>query len=97
MSKITLVSSQNDEILIAREAAMISPTLKAMLESPLKEASGVIELLNMDTNLLKKVAEYLEYNLQYKSTDEDQEDVPEFEIPTEMALELLLAADYLNV
>jgi elongin-C len=39
------------------------------------------------------VVEYLYYNAKYR----DSVDVPEFSVPTEMALELLVAADFLHV
>ena len=58
--------------------------------------SGVISLLNnwRDSGaILEKVCEYLYYNLKNK----EAKDVPDMEIPPEMCLELLLAADYLNV
>ena len=42
--------------------------------------------------VLEKVCEYLYYNLKNK----DQKDVPDMEIPPELCLELLMAADYLN-
>ena len=43
--------------------------------------------------ILEKVCEYLLYNLRNK----EGRDVPDMEIPPEMCLELLLAADYLDV
>lgn len=43
--------------------------------------------------VLEKVCEYLYYNLKHK----DAKDVPDMEIPPELCLELLMAADYLNV
>lgn len=43
--------------------------------------------------MLEKVCEYLYYNEKHK----DAKDVAEMELPTELALELLMAADYLNV
>ena len=49
-----------------------------------------------DTNsgvILEKVCEYLYYNLKNK----DMKDVPDMPIPPELCLELLMAADYLNV
>lgn len=97
MTTVTLISREKDEFPISREAALVSPTLRTMLEGPFKEKGGHIELSSIDSTVLKKVVEYLEYNLEYKGVDEEQEQIPEFEIPTEMALELLLAADYLNV
>lgn len=49
-----------------------------------KNHSGVV---------LEKVCEYLYYNLKHK----DEKDVPDMEIPPELCLELLMAADYLHV
>ena len=43
--------------------------------------------------VLEKVCEYLYYNLKHK----DQKDVPDMEISPELCLELLMAADYLDV
>lgn len=97
MKTVTLISREKDEFPISREAALVSPTLRIMLEGPFKENEDHIELSSIDSAVLKKVVEYLEYNLEHKEVDREQEQVPEFEIPTEMALELLLAADYLNV
>ncbi|AQZ10714.1 ELC1 (YPL046C) [Zygosaccharomyces parabailii] len=96
MPEVTLISSDKREFSISREAAMVSPTLKAMLEGPFKEKNGRVELPGIEGNVLAKTVEYLQYNLRYRAQP-NQEDIPEFEIPTEMALELLLAADYLNV
>jgi hypothetical protein len=42
--------------------------------------------------VLEKVAEYFYYN--YKNRN--REDVPDMEIPPELCLELLMAADYLD-
>lgn len=42
--------------------------------------------------VLEKVAEYFCYN--YKNRN--REDVPDMEIPAELCLELLMAADYLD-
>ena len=42
---------------------------------------------------MEKVCEYFYYNLRNKGA----KDVPDMEIPPELCLELLMAADYLNV
>nr|5ZB2_B Chain B, Elongin-C [Saccharomyces cerevisiae S288C] len=84
---VTLVSKDDKEYEISRSAAMISPTLKA----------GRIELKQFDSHILEKAVEYLNYNLKYSGVSEDDDEIPEFEIPTEMSLELLLAADYLSI
>jgi len=42
--------------------------------------------------VLEKVCEYFYYYEKYKNT----KDVPDMDIPTELSLELLIAADYLD-
>jgi len=42
--------------------------------------------------VLEKVSEYLYYNYKYRN----KEDVPDMEIPPELCLELLMAADFLD-
>lgn len=42
--------------------------------------------------MLEKVCEYFYYNEKYK----DSKDVPDMDFPTELSLELLMAADYLD-
>ncbi|CAM9024084.1 unnamed protein product [Wickerhamomyces anomalus] len=91
---ITLVSSDGFEFIIRKKAAMASGTLKNMLSSTFRETEErKIKLQEMDGRLLGKVVEYLYYNLKYRGDD----DIPEFNIPTEMALELLVASDFLDV
>lgn len=94
---VTLVSKDDKEYEISRSAAMISPKLKAMIEGPFRERKGRIELKQFDSHILEKAVEYLNYNLKYSGVSEDDDEIPEFEIPTEMSLELLLAADYLSI
>lgn len=80
---------------------MVSPTLKAMIEGSFEENKGRIELKQFDSHILEKVVEYLNYNFKYGGTnveeDDEEDEIPEFDIPTEMSLELLLAADYLSI
>lgn len=91
---VTLISSDGFQYSITKEAAYISGTLKNMLSNSFQEAStNTIKLHDLDSTILEKVVEYLYYNLKFK----DVVDVPEFDIPTEMALELLVAADFLDV
>ena len=59
------------------------------------EANGwtwlILVLIN-SAIVLEKVCEYFYYNEKYK----DSKDMPDMEIPLELCLELLMAADYLN-
>lgn len=91
---VTLISRDGFNFEIARDAALVSGTLRGMLNTSFRESStNTIRLHELDATLLEKVIEYLYYNLKYK----DVVDVPDFDIPTEMALELLVAADFLDV
>ncbi|KAH3671014.1 hypothetical protein OGAPHI_000725 [Ogataea philodendri] len=91
---VTLISNDGFQFLISKDAALVSGTLKGMLNTSFQESStNTIKLHELDGVLLEKVIEYLYYNLKYK----ESVDVPEFDIPTEMALELLVAADFLDV
>jgi transcription elongation factor B subunit 1 len=91
---VTLISSDGYSYVISREAAMVSGTLSGMLgSSSFEEArSGKVRLVNMNGVLLEKICEYLCYNLKYRN----KSDVPDFDVPPEMALELLVAADFLD-
>ncbi|KAK9471861.1 BTB/POZ protein [Dipodascopsis tothii] len=94
---VRLVSSDGFEFAIMRSAAMISGTLRGMLS----ESSHFVEakrnrvvLSNINGILLEKVCEYLYYNLKHQNNPGN---IPEFDVPPEMVLELLVASDFLDV
>ncbi|ODQ65067.1 putative transcriptional elongation regulator Elc1/Elongin C [Nadsonia fulvescens var. elongata DSM 6958] len=92
---VTLISGDGFEFIVTREAAFVSATLRGMLSvaSNFEEAqTNRVLLENINATCLEKICEYMYYNLTYK----DSVDVPDFDVPPEMALELLVAADYLN-
>ncbi|CAF9936820.1 MAG: Transcription elongation factor B (SIII), polypeptide 1 (15kDa, elongin C) [Alectoria fallacina] len=106
---VTLISNDGFEFIIRREAACVAGTIKKMLDPQSAcalpfdvHAHAVIytmrvTILTSQNNhsgvVLEKVCEYLYYNLKHK----DEKDVPDMEIPPELCLELLMAADYLHV
>jgi elongin-C len=53
--------------------------------------SGICKLDTISGIVLEKVVEYLYYNEKHKNS----EGVPDMDIPSELCLELLMAADYL--
>lgn len=65
----------------------------ALLPHPLLGLTSGADARNDSGVVLEKVCEYLYYNLKHK----DSKDVPDMEIPPELCLELLMAADYLHV
>ncbi|OTB01017.1 hypothetical protein M426DRAFT_323800 [Hypoxylon sp. CI-4A] len=93
---VTLVSSDGYEFVLLREATLISPVIKNMLDpkSQFSEArTGRCVFEEINGMVLEKVVEYFHY--WYKNRErEDIEDMP---IPVELCLELLMAADYLNL
>eukprot|EP00658_Telonema_sp_P-2_P036287 TRINITY_DN26283_c0_g1_i2.p1 TRINITY_DN26283_c0_g1~~TRINITY_DN26283_c0_g1_i2.p1 ORF type:complete len:137 (+),score=60.75 TRINITY_DN26283_c0_g1_i2:131-541(+) len=93
---VKLVSGDGMEFLVEREAAMVSGTIKNMLSSPgmFVEASGEIKFPEIKAEVLEKVCQYMFYKLKY--TNSTQPQIPEFEIEPELALSLLMAANYLD-
>ncbi|KAL1972961.1 hypothetical protein VTN31DRAFT_6503 [Thermomyces dupontii] len=92
---ITLVSSDGFEFILPRSCACVSGTIRRMLDpsSKFSEAlTGRCVLENISGVVLEKVCEYFLYNEKNK----EQSNVPDMEIPSELCLELLMAADYLD-
>merc|ERR1711998_144869 len=93
---VKLISSDGFEFIIEREAAMVSGTIKNMLSSPgmFVESSGEIVFGEINSKVLEKVCQYFHYKLKF--TNSTQPQIPEFAIEPEVALELLMAANYLD-
>lgn len=93
MEYCTLVSSDNHKFTISHDAAKISGTLASLLGSGFSEATtGIIRLESIEGVILEKVVEYLYYHLRYR----DEKEIPDFEFGAEFALNLLVAADFLD-
>ncbi|KAJ9667445.1 elongin C [Coniosporium apollinis] len=93
---VTLVSSDGFEFKLQRSAATISGAIKRMLDpiSNFTEAqTNTCTFENINGVVLEKVCEYLYYNEKHKNN----KDVPDMDIPPELCLELLMAADFLDV
>lgn len=91
---VRLVSNDGHTFVVSKDVASVSGTLQNMLSDTFEEGqTNTIKLHDIDGTVLEKVVEYLYYNRKWT----DSVDVPEFAVPTEMALELLVAADFLHV
>ncbi|KAK7453824.1 Skp1 family protein [Colletotrichum acutatum] len=93
---VTLVSSDGYEFVVLRDAAMISPAIKGMLDTRnnFREAAlGRCVFEEISGVVLEKVCEYFQYWYRYR----EREDVPDMDIPVELCLELLVAADFLGL
>jgi len=99
---VKLVSSDGYSFLVKRSVAMMSGTLKNMLsfDSSFKEALASTCPISERAPVVERVCEYMCFKAHYEGLGA-KEEVPlnEFteRIPPEVALELLLAADYLEV
>lgn len=94
---ITLISHDNYEFHLRRSAAISrSSTLRHMLDpqSRFSEAlTNTCRLENLSGAVLEKVVEYFYYAEKYAKVEGG---VADMEVPADMCLELLMAADYLD-
>eukprot|EP00871_Galdieria_phlegrea_P000922 jgi/Galph1/1830/GphlegSOOS_G508.1 len=91
---VLLKSSDGFEFYIAEECAKVSKFLKTTLESGFSEAkTGQLTLNEIPGRLLEKVCEYFYYHAMFEETDGN---LPPFEFPPEMAVELLMVANFLD-
>ncbi|TPX31664.1 hypothetical protein SmJEL517_g05065 [Synchytrium microbalum] len=107
---VKLISSDGFEFVIDRKCAMASGTLKNMLSSPgtlfvtlmvleeerqfTESIQNEIRLRDMKAIIVEKVCKYLYYKVKYSNATSD---IPPFPMENDLALELLMAADFLDV
>ncbi|KAH8109428.1 POZ domain-containing protein [Phellopilus nigrolimitatus] len=92
---VKLVSVDGFSFVVQRRVAMGSGTLKGMLESEFTESISSTCNINERGIVVEKMLEYLMYKKLYETAG-PREDIPDFQerIIPEIALELLMAADY---
>ncbi|KAG2074441.1 POZ domain-containing protein [Suillus decipiens] len=98
---VKITSSDGYSFLVKRSVAAISGTLKNMLseDSSFREAIANTCPISERAAVVEKVCEYMSFKAYYEGPgSKEGVDVNEFteRIPPEVALELLLAADYLE-
>lgn len=91
---VTLISADNHKFIVLKEVALISSVLRSLEEFE-EGQTGQVNL-DMDGEILEVVVEYLHYFYKYKGQEESGT-IPEFKIPTHLALELLVKADFLDI
>ncbi|EOR03676.1 Elongin-C [Wallemia ichthyophaga EXF-994] len=96
---VTLISSDEFSFIIPKPVALKAGMLADMLGEDSAFSESMSNTCNLDIRgvVLEKVCEYLLFKQRYESVD-NKETVPDFQerIPPEIALELLVAADYLQ-
>ena len=92
---VKLVSSEGREFFLDKQIAMASSTtIRTMLDGQFREAQdNVIRFPEIPGSILERVVQYLHYKFQYSDSTIR---IPEFPIEPEIALELLIAAKYLD-
>ncbi|KAF0717323.1 Aste57867_2354 [Aphanomyces stellatus] len=90
---VKLISAEGHEFYIARKCAMVSGTIKAMLTGHFSESKGEIRFPDIGASVLEKVIQYMYYKKRYSNSNAR---IPDFAIEPEIALELLMAANYLD-
>ncbi|KAI8999301.1 hypothetical protein HDU85_006085 [Gaertneriomyces sp. JEL0708] len=93
---VKLISADGFEFVIDRKCAMASGTIKNMLSSPgqfTESVQNTVNFRDIKAVILEKVCKYLYYKVRYTNSTSQ---IPEFAIEPEIALELLMAADFLD-
>ncbi|KHJ92957.1 Skp1 family, tetramerization domain protein [Oesophagostomum dentatum] len=93
---VKLVSSDGHQFYIKKELALTSGTIKAMLSGPgqySENESNEVNFREIPSHVLQKVCQYFAYKVRYTSSATE---IPEFNITPEVALELLMAANFLD-
>eukprot|EP00002_Diphylleia_rotans_P018934 TRINITY_DN365_c0_g1_i1.p1 TRINITY_DN365_c0_g1~~TRINITY_DN365_c0_g1_i1.p1 ORF type:complete len:102 (+),score=28.54 TRINITY_DN365_c0_g1_i1:69-374(+) len=92
---IKLTSNDGQVFIIDRRAALVSGTLRAMLGAQefIENKTGEVPLPDVRGVILERVCDYFYYKLRYTNSTGD---FPDFELDPEIALELLMAANYLD-
>jgi transcription elongation factor B subunit 1 len=90
---VTLVSAEGFEFVIERRCANVSGTIRAMLTGSYSETKdNYITFPEISTTILEKVIEYFHYKVRYSHSSE----MPEFKVEPDIALELLMASNFLD-
>eukprot|EP01105_Mastigella_eilhardi_P006444 TRINITY_DN18011_c0_g1_i1.p2 TRINITY_DN18011_c0_g1~~TRINITY_DN18011_c0_g1_i1.p2 ORF type:complete len:133 (+),score=32.60 TRINITY_DN18011_c0_g1_i1:45-401(+) len=98
LPSIRLTSAEGHEFIVHRDCAMVSGTIKSVFSGPgsfNEQAQNKIAFAEISAPVLEKVVQYFYYKLKYTAPGVNQ-DIPEFTIEPDIALELLMAANYLD-
>ncbi|KAJ5239107.1 transcription elongation factor B polypeptide 1 [Penicillium chermesinum] len=92
---VTLVSRDGFEFILEREQACVSGTISRMLDPKngfVEAITGRCVFENINGVILQLVCEYFLYNHRHRN----ELNVEDMELPLELCLEVLMAADYLD-
>ena len=92
---VKLLSAEGLEFYLERKIAMAgSGTIRTMLEGQFRESNeNLIRFPDISGDILERVVRYIYYKAQHSQSTTR---IPEFVIEPEVALELMIAAKYLD-
>eukprot|EP01108_Squamamoeba_japonica_P006944 TRINITY_DN573_c0_g1_i1.p3 TRINITY_DN573_c0_g1~~TRINITY_DN573_c0_g1_i1.p3 ORF type:complete len:107 (-),score=27.00 TRINITY_DN573_c0_g1_i1:62-382(-) len=93
---ITLISSDGFRFVVHTEAAMVSGAIRTVLTGPggfIEQTTGEMNFRDISGAVLERVVQYFYYKLRYRHSSAD---IPPFHIEPEYALEMLMAANFLD-
>ncbi|CAF0790551.1 unnamed protein product [Adineta ricciae] len=93
---VKLISSDDHEFYVKRDLALTSQTIKAMLSGPGQYAeneTNVIHFRSISSQVLARICSYFAYKARYSNSTIE---IPDFIIAPDEALELLMAANFLD-
>lgn len=96
-NRVKLISGDGFEFVIDYKAACVSKTLNNMLGADgcfTESALGEIQLKELSGKVLEQVCRYFYFSLQYQ--DPETTTLPNFNVDSDMALDLLMAANFLD-
>lgn len=95
---VKLISAEGFEFVVDYKAACVSVTIKNMLSSQgsfTETELGEVRFPEISTPILERVCQYCYHKLRWANAP--SKDIPEFKVAPEIALELLMAANYLDM
>nr|XP_042138804.1 elongin-C-like [Peromyscus maniculatus bairdii] len=93
---VKLISSDGHEFIVKREHVLTSGTIKAVLSGPgqfAENETNEVSFREIPLHVLSKVCMYFTYKVRYTNSSTK---IPEFPNAPEIALELLMAANFLD-
>lgn len=96
--KVKLISGDDFVFIVDEDAARVSTTIRGMLDSEgefQETTSRTVHLREISSRALEKCCQYFYYKLRYSNVP--SKSIPQFDVPPELALELLMASNYLDM
>lgn len=91
---IKLISAERHEFYVDRRCALVSGTIRNMLSAQFAESRGEVTFPEIPGFILEKAIQYMYYKVRYTNSAVR---IPEFPIDPEYSLDLLMAANYLEL